>query len=80
MDQMSIKYTNIFHWQGPPKLTQIWIFGLKTYHLATLLTTANSIYFCSTTKSYFTGTVITGAVKVGRCSQEYYGVTADESK
>jgi hypothetical protein len=23
--------------QGPPKFTQIWIFGLKTNHLATLL-------------------------------------------
>jgi hypothetical protein len=37
MDQMSIKYT--YHnlpLQGPPKFTQIRIFGLKTNHLATL--------------------------------------------
>jgi hypothetical protein len=50
MYQMAIRYTkwlsNIpndhkiyqqFPFQGPPKYTQIWIFGLKTYHLATLL-------------------------------------------
>jgi hypothetical protein len=36
MDQVSIKYTNIFHWLDRPELTQIWIFGLKTNHLATL--------------------------------------------
>jgi hypothetical protein len=29
--------TNLFSFQGPPKITQIWIFGLKTYPLATLL-------------------------------------------
>jgi ferredoxin len=34
---MTIKYTIIFHsTYGPPKFTQIWIFGLKIYHLATL--------------------------------------------
>jgi hypothetical protein len=32
---MAIKYINIF----PPKLTQIGIFGLKTNHLATLIST-----------------------------------------
>jgi hypothetical protein len=26
----------LFSWHGPPKFTQIWIFGLKTCHLATL--------------------------------------------
>jgi hypothetical protein len=26
-----------FSFQGPQKFTQIWIFGLKTYHLATLV-------------------------------------------
>jgi hypothetical protein len=38
MDQVSIKY--IYHHlslQGPPKFTQIWIFGLLTNHLATLV-------------------------------------------
>jgi hypothetical protein len=48
--QMSIKYTkrllngpNVHQicqrlpLQGPPKITQIWIFGLKIYHLETLL-------------------------------------------
>jgi hypothetical protein len=30
------KYTNSFHDKDPPKFTQIWIFGLKICHLATL--------------------------------------------
>jgi hypothetical protein len=34
--QMSIKYINICHFEDPPKFTQIVIFGLKIYHLATL--------------------------------------------
>jgi hypothetical protein len=35
--QMTIKYTNIFHsTYGPPKFTQIDIFGFKIYHLATM--------------------------------------------
>jgi hypothetical protein len=44
MDQMAIKYTDIFNFkthlqfQDPPKFTQIRIFGLK-YHLATLVAT-----------------------------------------
>jgi hypothetical protein len=33
---MVIKYTKDFPLQDPPKFTQIWIFGLKTNHLATL--------------------------------------------
>jgi hypothetical protein len=46
--QMGIKYNKwpyfivnghglyqLFSFQGPPKFAQIWIFGLKTYHLAT---------------------------------------------
>jgi hypothetical protein len=40
--QLAVKYSkwpwNIvptFSFQGPPKFTQVWIFGLKTYHLAT---------------------------------------------
>jgi hypothetical protein len=36
MDQGSIKYTNIFHCKTLQKFTQIWIFGLKTNHPATL--------------------------------------------
>jgi hypothetical protein len=37
MDQLSIKFTNIFYvFQDPPKFTQVWILGLKTNHLATL--------------------------------------------
>jgi hypothetical protein len=36
MDQVFIKYTNIFQCKTLPKFTQIWIFGLKTNHLATL--------------------------------------------
>jgi hypothetical protein len=34
--QMAIKYINIFQSRGPPKFTQIGIFGLKRNHLATL--------------------------------------------
>jgi hypothetical protein len=33
---MAIKYTNIFPFLGYIKFTQIGIFGLKIYHLATL--------------------------------------------
>jgi hypothetical protein len=37
IDQMAIKYVNAFNYiKGPPKFTQIGIFGLKIYHLATL--------------------------------------------
>jgi hypothetical protein len=39
MDQVSIKYANIFDY---PKFTQLWILGLKTNHLATLLLTADA--------------------------------------
>jgi hypothetical protein len=34
--QMAIKYTKQFAFQGPPKFTQIGIFGLKINHLAAL--------------------------------------------
>jgi hypothetical protein len=34
---MAIKYATNLPSQDPPKFTQIWIFGLKIYHLATLL-------------------------------------------
>jgi hypothetical protein len=34
---MAIKYTNIFNCKTLPKFTQIKIFGLKIYHLATLI-------------------------------------------
>jgi hypothetical protein len=37
--QMAIEYTNLFQFQGRPKFSQIWIFGLKIDHLATLLWT-----------------------------------------
>jgi hypothetical protein len=33
---MGIKCSNIIPFQSPPKVTQIGIFDLKTYHLATL--------------------------------------------
>jgi hypothetical protein len=33
---MAIKYANIFHSKTLPKLTQVGIFCLKIYHLATL--------------------------------------------
>jgi hypothetical protein len=36
MYQMAIKIFQPFPIQGPPKFTQIWIFCLKIYHLATL--------------------------------------------
>jgi hypothetical protein len=34
---MTIEYNNFFSFQGPPNFTQNWIFGLKTYRLASLL-------------------------------------------
>jgi hypothetical protein len=37
--QMAIKYSNIFYFKALQNLTQIGIFGLKIYHLATLLST-----------------------------------------
>jgi hypothetical protein len=35
--QIATKYTGTFPFQGPPKYTQIGIFGMKIYHLATLV-------------------------------------------
>jgi hypothetical protein len=35
--QMAIEYANLFPFLGPPKFTQIGIFGLKIYHRATLV-------------------------------------------
>jgi hypothetical protein len=40
MCQMAVKWTNIFHSNLPPKHNKIGIFGLRIYHLATLLPTA----------------------------------------
>jgi hypothetical protein len=37
---MAVKYTNIVPFQGPPKYTQIGIFGMKIYHLADLFLSA----------------------------------------
>jgi hypothetical protein len=34
-----IKYASIFELRGHQKITQIWIFVLKIYHLATLMGT-----------------------------------------
>jgi hypothetical protein len=34
---MAIKHTNTVLIQGTLKFTQIWIFGTKMYHLATLI-------------------------------------------
>jgi hypothetical protein len=39
---MTIKYTRIFHSKAVQNFTQIWIFGLKTNHLATLFATSTS--------------------------------------
>jgi hypothetical protein len=35
--RMAVKYINIIRLQDPPKFIQIGIFGLKIYHLATLV-------------------------------------------
>jgi hypothetical protein len=45
---MTIKYTKNFPFQGPPKYTQIGIFGLKINHLATLLTTVQGFEWWQT--------------------------------
>jgi hypothetical protein len=50
LDQVSIKYTNIFRCKTFSKSTQIRIFGLKTNHLATLfrvVSGAKSFKICS---------------------------------
>jgi hypothetical protein len=43
--------------QHPPKITQIWIFGLKIYHLATLIANISSfvcfLECCKFLRSYF---------------------------
>jgi hypothetical protein len=47
MDQVYKKYTNIFHYiQDPLTFTQIWIFWLKTNHLATLHERPNLLELC----------------------------------
>jgi hypothetical protein len=40
--QMDIKYTNIFHCKALQNLPKICIFGLKIYHLATLISSRTS--------------------------------------
>jgi hypothetical protein len=40
--QMVIKFTNIFHCKALQKFTQIGIFGLEIYHLATLIQLVSS--------------------------------------
>jgi hypothetical protein len=64
------KWTKIFQpfpIQGPPKFTQIGIFSLKIYHLATLLQTQRVTHFYRSTYSevkgcliYFTSTYVGG--------------------
>jgi hypothetical protein len=39
MDKVSININRHLPLKDPPKFTQIWIFGLKTNHLATLVKT-----------------------------------------
>jgi hypothetical protein len=42
----TMKYTKMFHPKAPPKYTQIVIFGMKIYHLATLISARKlSIFF-----------------------------------
>jgi hypothetical protein len=45
MDQVSIRYPNIFHCKTLKKFTQIWIFGLKKNHLATLPAMTQQFFF-----------------------------------
>jgi hypothetical protein len=54
IDQRTIKYTNFYHLKNPVKFTQIGIFGLKIYHLATLISSRfvnlrNPVYNCART-------------------------------
>jgi hypothetical protein len=56
MDQVYIKYTIIFYvLQDPPKFTQIWIFGLKTNHLATLDLSIKTFWHASKNKTVWKG-------------------------
>jgi hypothetical protein len=42
---MAIKFNKKLSLQDAPKFTQIWIFGLKIYHLATLIRWSGSHIF-----------------------------------
>jgi hypothetical protein len=61
--QMSIKYTKWLYvkidqhipLQDSPKTTQIWIFGLKVYDLATLVSSCSAPRTAPTTKSWAAG-------------------------
>jgi hypothetical protein len=44
------EYTNLFQSKGPPKFTQIGIFGSKTNHLATPVAAAGKRYLNHLTK------------------------------
>jgi hypothetical protein len=39
--KMAKEYTNLFPLEGPRNFTQVWIFGLKRNHLATLVLTSS---------------------------------------
>jgi hypothetical protein len=67
IDQMAIKYTNNFPLQDPLKFTQIWIFCLKLYHLATLMKkglTKMAKWLPTTTASHLGCTVKSPTVSV----------------
>jgi hypothetical protein len=40
---MATKYIYIVYSKGPQNITQMWIFGLEMYHLATLLQLKGSL-------------------------------------
>jgi hypothetical protein len=64
-----------FPFQGPPKFTQIWFFGLKTNHLATLLK-ALAFFFDRRCCEQHGGAPGAGGVPAGRPDQEDQGRTA----
>jgi hypothetical protein len=47
IDKMGLKNTNIFHCKAFQNLPKIWIFGLKIYHLASLLLVAGNDTYMS---------------------------------
>jgi hypothetical protein len=44
-----LQYANLFHYKAFQKFTQIGIFGLKTYHLASLADSRPSFRLCEVT-------------------------------
>jgi hypothetical protein len=82
MDQVSMKYVyQHLPLHDPPKFTQIWIFGLKTNHLATLPTTrCRSATLISSSDKVVVSTYICTYVQGSRLcklSADYFAIVSN---